>query len=84
MLIMLASALSFSPPPRCPKCGVGILPYGKNQPFAVDDEGRVYCREHGGEVEPDYPRRLEVYTTELRVKRLAAIGALEEQLERAQ
>lgn len=55
MPILPAHALTFSPPPRCPKCGVAIMPSRSDQLFAVDSVGRVYCREHASEIEPEFP-----------------------------
>lgn len=73
-----ASTISFSPPPRCPECDAGILPYGKNEPLVVDEKDRVYCRNDGSKIEPSYPAVLEAYRNERQKRRLAAIRALEE------
>ena len=73
-----ASAISFSPPPRCPQCGDGILPYGRNEPLVVDELGRVYCRNDGLKKEPSYQAVLDAYRNERQKRRLAAISALEE------
>jgi hypothetical protein len=78
MPIVAAEVLSFSPPPRCPKCSVGILPYGRGEPFAVDAEGRVYCRDHGDLVDPSYSQRREAYAAELKARQGEAIRTLEE------
>jgi hypothetical protein len=77
MPIKLASDVNFSPPPRCPRCDVGILPYGTHEPLAVDEAGRVYCRVHGVEVEPSYPQVLDAYRESRVAKRMAAIEELE-------
>lgn len=68
MPIKRADELSFSPPPRCHICDVGIVAYGNSQPVVVDVSGRVYCRRHGGTLEPSFPALYEAYRTE----RLAA------------
>jgi hypothetical protein len=78
MPIKPAREVSFSPPPRCPVCGVGVLPYGNNEPLVVDADGRVYCHDHGGDVESSYPEKLEAYRTKRMARRLAAIRKLEE------
>lgn len=67
MAIKTAREIDFSPPPRCPRCNIGVLAYGNHEPLVVDDEGRVYCREHAVEVEPTYPVVLAAYR-EQRVK----------------
>ena len=54
MTIRLASELSFSPPPCCPVCNKGLLPYGRSEPFAVDAQGAPYCHEHGAESDPTF------------------------------
>jgi len=77
MTIVLASTLSFSGA-RCPKCNVGILPYGRSEPFAVDEAGRPYCRPHGAEADPTYSDAHAVYTRQRREHRHAAIEALEQ------
>lgn len=91
MAIKRADELSFSPPPRCPICDIGILPYGNGQPFAVDANDRVYCRRHGDRIEPSYPSLLEAYRKERlagrrmdmqrRERELASIAALLERIE---
>ena len=75
--IRRADELSFSPPPRCPTCGVGLLPYGKAEPFAVDADGRPYCREHGVDIDAGYPRALGEYMTLARARRAEAFRVLE-------
>jgi uncharacterized protein len=40
---------------------VGIVANGNGYPFVMDAEGRVYCRRHGGALEPSYPALLEAY-----------------------
>lgn len=77
MPIKPACEISFSPPPRCPVCGVGILPYGNNEPLVVQGD-QVYCREHGSQVEPDYPEQLRAYRRSRTERTLAAIRRLEE------
>lgn len=79
MPIMRASDLSFASAPRCPVCDVGILPYGKHEPFAVNASGQPYCRDHGAEIEPSYPEVYEQYKNELRARRLEAIRVLREE-----
>jgi hypothetical protein len=86
MPIRLAHELAFSPAPRCPhvgargaECGLGILPYGRSEPFAVDAQGRVYCRTHGAEVEPMYEAAHAAWQENVKAKRLRAIQALEEE-----
>jgi len=54
MPIKPAQAIAWGDSPRCPVCGVGIVPYGRNQPMAVDEHGRPYCRVHAAIVAPDY------------------------------
>ena len=81
MPIMSASNITWSPPPRCPACGDGILPSGRSMPFAVDAEGRVYCRRHGSHIDPTYPTKLEEYETWRRL-RSEAIKACEYIVER--
>jgi hypothetical protein len=78
-MIRLAHELSFSPPPRCPHpgCGTGLLAYGRDEPFAVDAQGRPYCRVHGVVIEPTYPERLAAYTTALKARRSAAMADLD-------
>jgi hypothetical protein len=78
-MIRLAHELSFSPPPRCPYlgCGTGLLAYGRDEPFAVDAEGRPYCRIHGGEIDPNYQPLQAQYTAALKARRLAAIADLD-------
>ncbi|HZF50297.1 MAG TPA: hypothetical protein VE093_16675 [Polyangiaceae bacterium] len=49
------------PPPRCPICGVGITASGRNQPVAVDEADRPYCRTHGHLVAPEYDALLAEY-----------------------
>jgi hypothetical protein len=77
MAILLASELSFSTPVRCPRCGVGLLAYGKGEPFAVDAAGAVYCRNHGAEVDATYRERHAAWEVALRQMRLDAVRALE-------
>jgi predicted nucleotidyltransferase len=64
MPIKRAEELTFSPPVRCPVCDIGILPYSKVHPFAVDEQGRVYCRRHGSMIEPNFPVIYEAYKTQ--------------------
>ena len=85
MPIRLAHELSFSPPPHCPhvepngsECGLGILAYGRTEPFATDERGRVYCRVHGAQVEPTYAAAHGAWQEIVKTRRLAAIHALEE------
>lgn len=80
MPIEPANKLSWNPPPRCPKCGVGITPSGQGMPFATDSNGGVYCRVHGHEVEADYPDALAEYE-EWRRRRLRAIQILKGEVE---
>ena len=54
MPICTAEELSWSPPPRCPVCNVGITTNGRRQPVAVDENGRAHCRTHGHLVAPEY------------------------------
>ena len=79
MTIRLARDLSFSPPPRCPTCGVGLLPYSKDEPFVVDAEGRLYCREDGERVDPAYPQVRDEYMRTTRARRAEAFRVLEEE-----
>jgi hypothetical protein len=76
MPIKLANAVNFSHLPRCPTCDADILPYGTHEPLAADESGRVYCRLHGSEVEPSYPRILDEYREERMARRLAALDEL--------
>lgn len=91
MSIKRADELSFSPPPRCPVCDIGILAYGKSHPFAVDEQGRIYCRRHGSMIEPNFPEVYDAYKTErlnarhfdpARRGELAPIAELLERIER--
>lgn len=66
MGILLASEITWTPPRRCPACGVGITAYGKSQPFAVDDAGRVYCRRHGETADATYVARFAEYQANVR------------------
>ncbi|HSO00086.1 MAG TPA: hypothetical protein VLS89_17455 [Candidatus Nanopelagicales bacterium] len=66
MAIRPAHQISWTPPPRCPVCGVGIAPSGRREPFVVDDADRVYCREHGGAVVSGYQALLDAYREEIR------------------
>jgi hypothetical protein len=76
MPIKSASAINWASPPRCPICGVGILPSGRSQPFVVEGD-RVYCRDHGVTIEPTYPDKLREYEA-WRQRRAVALDALEE------
>jgi len=80
MGIKLASELNLLDAPRCPApaCGAGILPYGRAEPFAVDEEGRPYCRRHGAIADPTYVEVHGAYKTRVREARLAALQALDE------
>lgn len=49
------------PPPRCPVCKRHITASGSGQPIAVDENGKIYCRDHGVLIEPDYPKELADY-----------------------
>jgi uncharacterized protein len=88
MAIKRADELSFSPPPRCPICDVGIWAYGNSHPFAVDEQGRIYCRRHGSMIEPDFPAIYDAYKTErlnsryLDPKRRAELAPIAELLDR--
>jgi hypothetical protein len=79
-----AHELNFSPPPRCPypgpggACDRGIVPYGRQEPFVVDVQGRPFCREHGAELEPEYPQLLAQYRARLKAERRAAWRDLDE------
>jgi len=77
MPIKLANEISWQPPPRCPTCNVGIAPTGRSMPVAIDQDGRVYCRDHGVTVEPTYPNELASYMA-WRDRRAKAIDALEQ------
>ena len=68
MAIVLASDINWSPPPRCPVCGVGITAYGKSQPFAVDEAKRVYCRRHGNQADASYTVRFAEYQETVRTR----------------
>lgn len=81
MPIRPANEVSFSPPPRCPVCNVGILPYGRREPFVVvdvGDERRVYCRIHAVTMEPTYPEVLAAYNNQRQAERREALQALAE------
>ncbi|MEP7127126.1 MAG: hypothetical protein ABJE95_39700 [Byssovorax sp.] len=81
MPIRPANEVSFSPPPRCPVCNVGILAYGRREPLVVvdvGDERRVYCRIHGVDIEPTYPELLAAYNNQRQAERRKALQALEE------
>ena|SRR5690606_24455035 len=56
-----AHEVDLKPAPRCPVCGVGVTASGLNQPVAVDEQERPYCRRHGHTVAPDYDARLAEY-----------------------
>jgi hypothetical protein len=58
MAIKPATEVNWKPPPRCPICGVGVTPSGRTMPIVEDDEGRVYCRDHGDTIEPGYAAKL--------------------------
>jgi hypothetical protein len=45
----------------------------------VDDQNRVYCRAHGGDIDADYTRIHDEYTKQTRAKHQAAFRALEEE-----
>jgi hypothetical protein len=64
MAIKRAHELNFTPQPRCPICDIGIWPYGDSHPFAVDEQGRIYCRRHGSKIEPTFPDIYDAYKTE--------------------
>ncbi len=70
MAILLASTITWTPPPRCPICGVGIIAYGLSEPFAVNRSGAVHCRRHGEQADATFPEALEAYleTTRSRVR----------------
>lgn len=76
MAIKIAREIDFSPPPRCPRCNGGVLPYGNNEPLVVDDQGRTYCREHAAEIEPTYPAVLAAYREERVQTRQTALREL--------
>jgi hypothetical protein len=76
MPIVAASEVNFSSAPRCPVCGVGVLPYGRHEPLVVDGDRRPYCRDHAATVEPGYPAVYATYKEEVRKRRLAAIEGL--------
>lgn len=81
MPIRHANEVNFSPPPRCPVCNVGILPYGRREPLVVvdeDDDRRVYCRIHGVTIEPTYPEVLAAYNKQRQAERGKALQALAE------
>ena len=78
MPIKIAREIDFSPPPRCPRCNVGVLPYGNLEPLVVDDQGRTYCREHAAEIEPTYPAVLAAYREERVTIRIAALRELDQ------
>jgi hypothetical protein len=78
MPIRPASEVSFSPLPHCPECGAGILPYGRREPLVVGAAGQVYCRDHGGTIEPSYPEVLSAYRKKRMDKRQAALQELAE------
>ncbi|MFO0617233.1 MAG: hypothetical protein U0414_31845 [Polyangiaceae bacterium] len=71
-----ARELTFSPAPRCPKCGVGIAASGRNEPFAINGSGEPMCRQHGETVDPEYPNVLREYWA-WRAKRAHALRNLE-------
>jgi hypothetical protein len=81
--IKLACELNLSDAPRCqaPECNVGILPYAKNEPFAVDADGRPYCRKHGDIADPAYSARLAAYRVEVKAERMAGLKLLDEATE---
>jgi predicted nucleotidyltransferase len=91
MPIKRADELSFSPPPRCPVCDIGIVAYGDSHPFVVDETGRIYCRRHGGKIEPSFPALYDAFRTERlasrrmdparREQELAPIAGLLERIE---
>jgi len=64
MAIKRADELNFTPQPRCPICDIGIWAYGDSHPFAVDEQGRIYCRWHGSMIEPTFPEVYDAYKTE--------------------
>jgi predicted nucleotidyltransferase len=91
MPIKRADELSLSPSPRCPVCDIEIRAYGNSHPFAVDDDGRIYCRRHGSMIEPNFPTIYDAYKTErlnsryldpARRNELAPIAGLLERIEK--
>lgn len=81
MAIKGATEIIWNPIPRCPVCGAGITPSGRNMPFAVDENGKVYCRDHGDSVESAYPAKLAEYQ-QWRRRRAEALTSLEEEARR--
>ena len=61
MPITPACKINWNARPKCPKCGVAVVPTGKQQPYAIDSAGRVYCRQHGHIIEPAYKQQLKAY-----------------------
>jgi hypothetical protein len=61
MPICPAHEVALKPVPRCPVCGVGVTASGRNQPIAVDANGRPYCRAHGNLVTPEFDLVLAEY-----------------------
>ena len=56
-----AQEVNLKSAPRCPVCAVGVTASGSNQPVAVDERERPYCRRHGHTVAPEYDARLAEY-----------------------
>ncbi len=77
MPIKPAKDISWRPPPRCPVCDVGITASGRHQPFAVDNDGKVYCREHGERATAGYDHALKYYE-DARRARMEVLQWLEE------
>jgi predicted nucleotidyltransferase len=80
MSIKRADELSFSPPPRCPVCDIGIVAFGASHPFAVDEQGRIYCRRHGATIEPSFPSLYDAFKTERLNSRYMDLARREKEL----
>ncbi len=81
MAIELAFRIDFSEGPKCPTCGVGILPYGRHEPFAVTEAGVPYCREHGPAQDGALEGRHAAWSEERKQTQLRALAALDSDTE---
>lgn len=77
MKIVPAYQIDFCSPVRCARCDVGVLPYGRHEPFLVDDDDRVYCRACGAKASAEYSSELDAYQTRRLEERQQALKELE-------
>lgn len=77
MAIRLASELNLSPTLQCPLCKKAIIAAGRDEPFATDASGHVYCPEHGAMVEPGYLAAIAEFQDDRARRRQAGLDKLE-------